>query len=75
MSAREKEIPPSLEGEGSQGSLVFAGKKSSWVNIVKNKPFLTNHVVEVVDMVNGSGVVEIPDEVVKNSVPFWEDFL
>lgn len=75
MAAPEQEIPPSQEGEGRQGASMTEGKKSSWVNIVKkNKSFLTNHVVEVSGMVNGSAVAEIPDEV-QNSVPLWKDFL
>lgn len=65
--------PPPPEGEGSQSPKLSEGKQSSWMNVVKNKPCLTNHMIEVLDMANGSGVVEIPDDVVKESVPLWED--
>lgn len=49
-------------------------RKLSWVNVVSNKPSLSQHTVEVA-MVDGSELVEIPDDIIQNTVPLWEDFL
>lgn len=75
MSAPEKEALPPPESEGNQRLKLIEEKKHSWVNVVKNKQSLTNHTIEVMAMANGSGVVEIPEDVVEESVPLWEDFL
>lgn len=70
MSLPEKEPPPGPVIRTSSEP----GKKSSWVSIVNNKPSLSQHDVEVA-LVDGSESVEIPDAVIQNSVPLWEDFL
>lgn len=50
------------------------GKKASWVSVASIKPTLSQHMVDV-SIVDGSEVVEIPDEVIQNSVPLWETSL
>lgn len=60
---------------GSRSPKLSEGEKSSWVNVMKTKSCLTNHTIEVLDMAKGSGVVEISDDVVTESVPLCEDFL
>lgn len=75
MSAPQKEDTPTKEIEGSQGTRENGEMKSSWVKVIKNMAYLSNHVVEVRDKVNGYGVVEVPDEVIQHSVLLWDDFL
>lgn len=73
MSAPEKEAPPSPMTVESSDQPSQKGEKVSWANVV-NKSSLSKHEYEVT-MVDGAATVEIPDEIVQNSVPLWEDFL
>ncbi|KFK39855.1 hypothetical protein AALP_AA3G297300 [Arabis alpina] len=74
MSAPE--IPPSPPSGGEEVlKSVVSDPKSSWANVVRNKTSLTAHAIDVVELVNGSGEVEVPDAVVQQSTPLWEDFL
>lgn len=48
--------------------------KSTWVNVVQNGPGLTEHVLEV-ETIEGREVVTIPDFVIQDQSPLWEDLL
>lgn len=65
-------LPPAEEIQTQSSNQVE--KKSSWIRAVQNKLELKNHVIEV-EVVNGSSTVEIPDDLIQNSVPLWDDFL
>lgn len=66
-------LQPPAKGENTEQSSQ-PRKKVSWVNVINNKPSLSKHEYEVT-MVDGATMVEIPDEIVQNSVPLWEEFL
>lgn len=74
MSAPDtgNQLPPVMEGGLNQSNREV--KKVSYANAVKNKSSLSKHDYEV-STVDGESTVEIPDEVVQNSIPLWEDFL
>lgn len=72
MSAPEKEAPPPLAQEQSDSSVLK--KQKSWVEAVDNRLPQSKHVFQV-EVVVGASMVEIPDDLIQNSVPFWEDFL
>lgn len=48
--------------------------KKSFVKAVQQKHVLVSHDVRVED-VDGTQTVEIPDDLLENTVPLWEDFL
>lgn len=73
MSEPEKDVILPLIEENAVLSSPQPVKKSSWVNVVRNKPSLSQNKVEV-DIVDGSAMVAIPDDVILNSVPLCEAF-
>ena len=46
----------------------------SWVNIAKDKKTLKKYDVEILDK-GGKQTVEIPEEVISESTPLWDDFV
>ncbi|KAF8106041.1 LOW QUALITY PROTEIN: hypothetical protein N665_0148s0028 [Sinapis alba] len=67
--------------EGSQSSAPPAPSdqkrdkvKSTWGNVVQNGPGLTEHVLEV-KKIEGREVVTVPDSVIQDQPPLWEDLL
>ncbi|KAL0788127.1 hypothetical protein Bca101_004373 [Brassica carinata] len=68
----EISVPP---GEASQlAQLVLSQKVGSWVGAVQGKRVLTKFEVDV-QMKDGVGTVDVPEEVMKDAAPLWEDFL
>lgn len=59
--------------EGSPRSL-SQREKGSWVSMVQNKQVLKRFEVNITTS-EGKHSVEIPDEVLENVTPLWEDFL
>lgn len=55
----------------SQASQVM---KKSYVKAVQQKQVLENHDVKV-EVIDGTAMVEIPDDLLVDTVPLWEDFL
>lgn len=79
---REIEVLKDREIEGL-GEKVKAGedrvesrdsKKASWVEVVQEKNVLRKYELEITDS-EGRKSVEIPDEVINNVNPLWEDYL
>lgn len=64
--------PPRVTGDNTSQAKQFGDK--SYVKAVQQKHVLVNHEVKVED-VDGTQMVEIPDELLINAVPLWEDFL
>ncbi|KAF2562004.1 hypothetical protein F2Q70_00017996 [Brassica cretica] len=48
--------------------------KSSWVEVATDKKALKRYDVEV-STKDGVHMIEIPDEILENSTPLWEDFV
>ena len=73
MSAPETQV--AVES-GSETSKVEPVKQLnlSWVKVVENGPFLSEHVLEI-GVCEGQKVVEVPDDVISESVPLWDDLL
>lgn len=72
MEDSEISVPP---GEASQrAQLVLGQKVGSWVGAVQGKRVLTKFEVDV-QMKDGVGTVDVPEEVMKDAAPLWEDFL
>lgn len=74
MSAPETsvQVPPVTEGSSVQ--LVKEVKKVLYANAVQNKSSLSKHDYEVT-IVDGNTMVEIPEYIIQDLVPLWEDFL
>ena len=71
-AAPPAEVPPMvIDGKASQSSL--PGKKS-WVQAAQNKQVLVNHEVKV-QVVDGTSMVEILEDLLVDSVPLWDDLL
>lgn len=47
---------------------------ASWVQVAHEKKSLRKHKVEVIEK-DGIHTVEIPDEIIENAMPLWEDFV
>ena len=60
-----------IDDKPSQSSL--PGKKS-WVQAAQNKQVLVNHEVKV-QVVDGTSMVEILEDLLVDSVPLWDDLL
>lgn len=73
MAASTTEEPPPtvMDGITSQGKQF---EKKSFLKAVQQKNVLVNHEVKV-EVVEGTEMVEIPDDLLVNTVPLWEDFL
>lgn len=50
------------------------GKNLSYAKVVKSGPSLSEHVLDM-EMVGGKEVVNVPDEVIQDMVPLWDDLL
>lgn len=48
--------------------------KTSWSAVVQNHPTLRKHDLSFTEL-DGSPVVDIPDDVIEDSPPLWEDFI
>ncbi|KAF8086186.1 hypothetical protein N665_0632s0006 [Sinapis alba] len=72
MSAPES-VSPVLDPPLSTQTPVKQSK-ASWEKAVENGPSLSEHVLEI-GLSDGKEVVEVPDEVIANSVPLWDDLL
>lgn len=46
----------------------------AWVDSVENRASQSKQVMQV-EVVDGTSKVEIPDELIQNSVPLWKDFV
>lgn len=73
MAAPTTGEPPPLMTEGNMSQASQFGKKS-WVKAAQSKHVLVSHDVKV-EVVDGQEMVEIPDDLLVNTVPLWEDFL
>ncbi|WZY98447.1 uncharacterized protein LOC117125777 [Brassica rapa] len=73
MSAPETQDPVEF---GSETSKVAPVKQlnPSWVKVAENGPSLSEHVLEI-GVSEGQEVVEVPDDVISQSVPLWDDLL
>lgn len=73
MSAPETQV--AVES-GSETSKVEPVKQLnlSWVKVVENGPLLSEHVLEI-GVCEGQKVVEVPDDVISESVPLWDELL
>lgn len=67
----EEHSPMMTEVNTSQASQVM---KKSYVKAVQQKQVLENHDVKV-EVIDGTEMVEIPDDLLVNTVPLQEDFL
>lgn len=73
MSAPETPVVPATDPPLSEDGPVKQGK-ASWVKVAENGPSLSEHVLEI-GLSDGKEVVEVPDDVIANSVPLWDDLL
>ncbi|KAF8088481.1 hypothetical protein N665_0540s0003 [Sinapis alba] len=73
MSAPESPVVPVAEPASSKDGPVKQ-VKASWAKVVENGPSLSEHVLEI-GFSDGKEVVEVPDDVIANSVPLWDDLL
>ncbi|KAL0694585.1 hypothetical protein Bca4012_061765 [Brassica carinata] len=74
MSAPEKDFPPLQMVEKKRMETGNEGKKASWVQVAQNGGSLSEHVLTV-GIVDGKEIVEVPDNVIQDSVPLWDDLL
>ena len=58
----------------TEGGIDLKSMGKSWVKVATNKKSLKKYEVEVSNK-DGVHMVEIPDEVLENSTPLWEDFI
>lgn len=49
-------------------------KTPSWSSVVQNRPSLSKYDFSIQE-IDGSPCVEVPDHIIDNSTPLWEDFL
>lgn len=69
------EFPPLVVVEKSTGSsTVREGKKSSWVAVAQTGSVLAEHVLTY-GSEEGKSFVEVPDTVIQNTVPLWDDLV
>lgn len=73
MAAPTTEEPPPMVMDGNMSKASQFGKKS-WFQAAQSKHVLVSHDVKV-EVVDGQEMVEIPDDLLVNTVPLWEDFL
>lgn len=71
---RGKTVTQKVGGSQGVSDRVSEQTKSSWASIVADKKVLKKYDVEV-STKEGVHTVEIPDEVLENSTPLWEDFI
>lgn len=64
------------DGTGDQAITIDSkeSKGASWVEVAQEKKVLKKYTVEMSSK-DGKHTVEIPDEVLENSTPLWEDFV
>ncbi|KAF8053998.1 hypothetical protein N665_1356s0002 [Sinapis alba] len=68
----EVQTPSSSQEEATTQSAPVL--KGSWVGAVQNQKVLTKYDMDIT-MVDGVGSVMVPDEVLRDAPPLWEDFL
>ncbi|XP_013650395.3 uncharacterized protein LOC106354899 [Brassica napus] len=70
MASEESEssVMPVLDPSNVQG------KHSSYVKAVTNGPSLSEHAFDM-EMVEGKEVVKVPDAVIQDTIPLWDDLL
>ncbi|KAL0724385.1 hypothetical protein Bca4012_038984 [Brassica carinata] len=59
---------------GNQSYPINGFKSGSWVKAVQGKNVLKKYDMEI-QMKDGIGSINVPDEVLEDSLPLWEDFL
>ncbi|KAG7593903.1 hypothetical protein ISN45_Aa01g026900 [Arabidopsis thaliana x Arabidopsis arenosa] len=75
MSAPEKEASPSpVQQQSGQSSSQVQSQQKSYVGAVENRFPTPSHTFQV-EVIDGVSSVEIPEDLIQNSVPLWEDFL
>lgn len=62
------------EVRSDSGKEIEGKKSESWVDIAQDKKALRKHQVEILEK-DGLQTIEIPDEIVDNATPLWEDFV
>lgn len=67
-----EDSPLRVMGDNTSQAKQFSNK--SYAKAVQQKHVLVSHEVKV-EEVDGTQMVEIPDELLINAVPLWEDFL
>lgn len=71
----EKSLPAEHMQSESSRSLKAQPSKPLWSSLVQNKFCLSQHVFTASAVDDGPPVVEIPDDVLQEAPPLWEDFL
>ncbi|KAF8093786.1 hypothetical protein N665_0378s0016 [Sinapis alba] len=74
MSTPEKDFPPLPAVEERTTGVEKGVKKPSWVQIAQNGASLSKNVLAV-ETLDGKEIVEVPDDVIQDSVPLWDDLL
>lgn len=70
-----KEVSEDLKKQGNKaGEVDLKRIDQSWVKAAQEKKKLKKYEVEVSNK-EGIQMVEIPDEIIENSTPLWEDFV
>lgn len=67
------EFPP-LVGKETGSTMVKEGKKTSWVMMAQTGSVLKEHVLSY-GSEEGKDFVNVPDEVIQNTVPLWDDLV
>lgn len=70
----EVSVPVSSQIQEVSSQLKEGSSPKSYANVVGSRPSLAKFEVKV-SMVDGKAMVAVPDEVLNDSVPLWEDFL
>ncbi|KAL0734549.1 hypothetical protein Bca4012_010759 [Brassica carinata] len=71
----EKQPESQEESRGSSEEASMGSKlKVPWVKVAQATPYLKEHVVDL-EIKDGKELVEVPDEVIQNTVPLWEDLV
>lgn len=81
---RKKSVPTPMSAPETQVAVESGSETSkvepvkllnlSWVKVVENGPSLSEQVQEI-GVCEGQKVVEVPDDVISESVPLWDDLV
>lgn len=71
---REIVVPKGSLEQGGEKRIGSLGSKGSWVAAAQEKKVLRKYELDVTDL-EGQQSVEIPDEVLIDANPLWEDYL
>lgn len=71
---REVVVPKGSLEQGGEKQIGLSGSKGSWVEAAQEKKVLRKYELDVTDL-EGQKSVEIPDEVLIDANPLWEDYL